>query len=108
MNTFHAFDKRYDEFYDINSFPNVYLTEEQVLNALKSVHVESTKDAEVCNLIVAIENLQRAKCAGHITEPQMFSECQQIHKKFRAEFGGWAYTTNAYKSFYSSFGCENE
>lgn len=108
MNNIHAFDHSCDKFYDINSFPNVYLTEEQVSSAIKNVSIESEKDSCVCNLIIAIEQLQRKKCLGNISGSQMLSECQQLHKEFRAKFGGWAYSTKAYKSFYSLFGCDDE
>lgn len=104
----HAFDSSHDNLYDINSFPDVFLTEEQVSLAMQNVSVKSERDSAVCELIFSIEKMQRDKCLGQLSRPQMVAECQALNKIFRARFGGWAYATNAYKAFYSQFGVIEE
>lgn len=93
-----------DLYYDPNSMSDVYLSEQQVVEALQAIRDKSAEGNAVTKLIEVSESLRRQMFEGRVTQSDYSNEVQNMQKQFVKNFGLWAYQTDAYEDFYSCFG----
>lgn len=93
-----------DAYYDPNSMSDVYLSEQQVTEALQAITDKSEEGKAVAKLIEVSESLRRRMFEEEGTQSDYSKEIQNIQKQFVKNFGLWAYQTDAYEDFYSFFG----
>lgn len=108
MGKAHLFDLHSDFAYDPNSMPDIYLSPQQVQMAASQIICSDTKDQDALHLAVSVEELQREKCEGKIQPTEKSKKTRALHEAFRKKYGSWAFTSQAYKDFYSFFGAKDQ
>ena len=93
-----------DAYYDPNSMSDVYLSKQQLAEALQAITDKSAEGNAVAKLLEVSESLRRHMFEGSVTQSDYSKEVQNIQKQFVEKFGLWAYQTDAYVDFYSFFG----
>ena len=104
--TSHPFDLKVDQVYDVDSNPNVYLSDAQVESACASISCESPKDEAARDCIIKIESAQRERCLGNIPNSEYDHVSRSVNESFRAKFGTWVYQSAFSRKFYAKFGVE--
>lgn len=104
----HSFDPNVDEVYDVDAYPEVYLTEAQVATAAAAIACATQKDEVAKEYVIKIEAAQRDRCAGRISDEECARISKTLNERFRAQFGTWIYQSQFARKFYANFGvCES-
>lgn len=98
------FNHQIDEYYSIDSTPDLFLSESQVLYALKEIaRYDEESEIAVRELIKDVESINRCEKKGSMTSEQSTTKIGGIFDKFRDQFGFWPHVTKTYKAFYDFF-----
>ena len=84
-----AYDKGQDSKYDPNS-KEIYLTEQQVKDALKNIEDVSDEIKAIKALIKKVETLHRSKLTGEMPAIEASEKIRKLEKDFGDKFGKWA------------------
>ena len=104
----HSFDPNVDEVYDVDAYPDVYLTEAQVATAAAAIACGTKKDEVAKEYVIKMEAAQRDRCTGRIAEEECARISRNLNERFRAQFGTWIYQSQFARKFYANFGaCES-
>lgn len=104
----HSFDPNVDEIYDVDAYPDVYLTDAQVATAAAAIACGTRKDEVAKEYVVKMEAVQRDRCAGRISGEECARISRSLNESFRAQFETWIYQSQFARKFYANFGaCES-
>lgn len=100
-----AYDKEKDSYYSPDDTPELYLTEQQVKEALDYIakHTDSPEEFDVRILIAKVEELNRKEKLGSISESECRRMIEKITDDFADKYDFWPYITKTFTSFYKYF-----
>jgi hypothetical protein len=101
----HCFDSRVDRVYDVENH-EVYLSDEQIQEAIKDIPCETNKDMQAQKFIRMIESARQKMCLGELPLAEYRKICKEANEEFRVAFDVWIYQSTFARSFYKKFGIE--
>jgi hypothetical protein len=98
------YNPKKDRYYSPDDTPNLYLTDEQINHALKSIpNFDGREEEEVRRVIIKLETLNRDEKLGQITPDDSFKRSRKLADEFLKQFGFWPYITKTHQAFYEFF-----
>jgi hypothetical protein len=102
--SFRAYNRKTDNYYSPDDTPHLFLTEEQVNNALGSLPImKEPEEIKVREIIKQIETINRDEKMGNISSSEANKKISTISDDFLFDFGFWPYITKSFELFYKSF-----
>jgi len=103
-NTIREYNPDIDEMYNIDSTPNLYLTEKVVNKTLTEITSYSEeREVSAREILPLIESIHRDELLGKKNKDNAKKEIQELQKKYKDKYGLWPYQTNTFRDFYQNF-----
>ena len=101
------FNPQKDKYYSMDNTPDLYLTTEQVNDALNKIKIRNDEmEQSAVELLKKSVNIHMEKGLGKLTGDEESNEIQNLEKDFVSKFGIWPYQTEVYTDFYNLFSGE--
>jgi ferritin-like metal-binding protein YciE len=98
------YNRKTDRYYSPDDTVELYLTEEQINEALESLpQTDNSAELSVRKTIKKIETINRNEKLGKISSSESTVKIRNISNDFLNEYGFWPYITKSFELFYKSF-----